>query len=773
MSRIWGQRGAIYGGVGLTSFAAVGLSVIVTRMYSAVLGYHFAFFALSLALLGAGFGATLSTLLPRLLEPPRLLARLASTAGLGSATTVVMLIQTLRTKPIENLDRAAFTQLGLLVFASLVPFTLVGLIVTSTLKHARGVAPRLYLADMLGAAAGGLAALIAMKLGAPRAGLVFALTLALAGVVFALGSGDAQGRLLVSDERGGRWAAAAFFLSAVALLTGDYGEQWLTVSTLRYVNLDRATFVEWGDLGLVTVDRPTRGMAWMRVDGSASTSIVDAKTSLPKHPDQMAFQVAKGQGPTLILGAGGGRDVRAALDAKQTEIDAVEINRTIARDVMQDKLREYSGNLYFQPGVNLVVADGRSFVRESTKRWHTIVVSLVDPWSASSVGGLGPSENGLYTVEAIRADLDHLDDGGSLVVNRWDADFPRALALVSAALLDRGATDPGAQLYACSHIRSTSMVVRNAPLSPEDIAALRKICKGGRFVEVFAPDARGTDLLASLTRDPWGTARTVDETDLSPPTDDRPFYFYNVPGRRLRSVLGDKTKLAEEQQGLASLVMVTAATLAFALLFLVAPLFFRRARGARGHRAKTVGFFAASGLGFVLVELALTAILTTFLGHPIYALTTVLAALLATAGLGAYLEQTTSRDAVAGRVRVRAVALVVLLVVLAATLLPATSTLVGLPLGARIALAVAVIAPLGALMGGLAPLGVLAASTRDRDLVSWGWAASSFFGVLGLGLGTLLAMHAGFSYLLFLASVAFFVAAALAPTARRPAPAQT
>ena len=763
-----GQRLSLYGGLGLVSLSSVALSVVLTRLYSAVLGYHFAFLALSLALLGVGLGASVVTLAPRVAHPPGLFGRLATLSGLAFATSVVALIQTLRTKSVETVDGDALRALGVLFVVSLVPFTLVGVIVTATLKHARRAAPRLYLADMVGAALGGVVALGGLQLGAPRAGLTLSMGFAIAAVLFAFGSGDPKGPLVEKDERGGRWTAWAFLLSGVSLLAGDYGEQWLTVSTLRFVNLDRATYVGWGELALVTVDKPTRGMAWMRVDGSAATAILDAKTTPPKHPDQMAFALAEGKGSALVIGAGGGRDVRAALDSGVTDVDAVEINRMVARDVMLGKLRDYSGGLFEKPGVNLYVADGRSFVRASEKRYRTIVLSLVDTWAAASVGGLSLSENGLYTVEAFGDYLDHVEDGGALLVNRWDPEVDRGIALAAAALARRGATDPGAHLYACSHTRSTALLVMPRPIAKSELATLRKYCRTSRFTEVFAPDKRGTPQQAALAADPWGASATAVGPDVSPSTDDRPFFFYNVAARDLRATLADRAKLSSEQQGLGTLSIVATLAIGFGLAIVFLPMLRRRERPGGGARARTLGFFAAIGVAFILVELALTQILTTFLGHPLYALTTVLTALLGAAGLGAWLERATPAVEVAGRARARAVALVVLLVVAAVLLLRGTEALVGLPLGARVAVAVTVLVPLGALMGGLLPLGVLAAGSRDPRSVAWGFAINGFAGVLALSFGTVAAMHAGFSYLLFLSAVGYFVAAVLSPSARAP-----
>lgn len=770
-SVFFGQRAGLFGGVGLVAGASIALSVVLTRLYSAMLGHHLAMLALSLALFGVALGGGIATIVPSLVRPPRLFSRLALLSALASVTAVVAVIQTLRMKPVDTLDRDSVTRVVLLYAVTAIPFTLAGCAVAGAIQHARAAAPRVYFADMAGAALGSALSIALLRLGAPRAGLAIAVGFGLASVAFALGSRQRKGRLSPDEEPGGGWTAAAFFLSSLSLFAGDYGEQWLTPNTIKHVNLDRAHFVRWNELALVTIDRPTKGMAWMRVDAGAQSAILDAKTPPSKHPDELAYQLSGPAGPTLVLGAGGGREVRAALQAGQKEVVAVEINRAIANEVMLGKMLEYSGGLYQKPEVELVVADGRSYVRATDRRFRTIVMSLVDTWAAASVGGLSLVEDGLYTVEAFRDYLRHLEPNGALVVNRWDPEIDRLVALSAAALYAEGATDAGAHMYACSHARSTALVVKKEPIGPAELTKLRTFCQRQRFVEVYAPDAPGTDQRAALASDPWAASRLVAGTDVSPPTDERPFFFYTVPGRELIATLEDKNKLRSEQQGLAALAAVAAGSVALAVVLLVLPFLFRPREmlvaSARGARMRTLVFFGGIGLGFVLVELALVQIFTMFLGHPVYALTTVLTVLLFSVGIGSWLVRRVSPEDAQTVASRRAQILTVILVLCALALMPGARQLVGLSVGARIAVAAAVLLPLGVLMGAQVPLGVIVASSRSRSLVAWGWAISGAAGVLATAIGTILAMHVGFSFLLLAGAVAYFAASLLIPPAFR------
>src|SRR5258708_39990384 len=75
----------VLGGLALTSFAALLLELALTRLFSVVLFYHFAFLAISIALLGLGAGGVFAYLLKHKLtsiDTRTLAARLCMTNAL-------------------------------------------------------------------------------------------------------------------------------------------------------------------------------------------------------------------------------------------------------------------------------------------------------------------------------------------------------------------------------------------------------------------------------------------------------------------------------------------------------------------------------------------------------------------------------------------------------------------------------------------------------------------------------------------------------------------
>ena len=99
----------------------------------------------------------------------------------------------------------------------------------------------------------------------------------------------------------------------------------------------------------------------------------------------------------LIVGAGGGNDVAAAVREKALAIDAVEIDPQIV------KLgKEYHPeHPYSSSRVNIVIDDGRSFFRKTNKKYDLVVMGLADSHTLSSSLTNIRLDHYLYTKESL------------------------------------------------------------------------------------------------------------------------------------------------------------------------------------------------------------------------------------------------------------------------------------------------------------------------------------------------------------------------------------
>ncbi|MDQ3836358.1 MAG: hypothetical protein M3270_05425, partial [Thermoproteota archaeon] len=138
---------------------------------------------------------------------------------------------------------------------------------------------------------------------------------------------------------------------------------------------------------------------------------------------------------TLVIGSGGGEDILVALSADVNNITAVELNPLVISAV--ENFDRQSGNIYNNNNVRLVIDDGRRFIRSTDEKYDVIVLKLVDSWAAQLAGGYALSENYLYTVEAFQQYFQHLDEdnGGMLVMTRWNFEIPRLMPLIVESLV--------------------------------------------------------------------------------------------------------------------------------------------------------------------------------------------------------------------------------------------------------------------------------------------------------------------------------------------------
>jgi hypothetical protein len=259
------------------------------------------------------------------------------------------------------------------------------------------------------------------------------------------------------------------------------------------------------------------------------------------------------------------------------------------------------------------------------------------------------------------------------------------------------------------------------------------------------------------------------EFDVSPSTDDAPFFFNYW---KWSSLFGGGKRAGDAAQvgyttdypvGQLVLFLSLAQILLLAAIAIFLPL---RKLARDGERApgawRVFAYFAALGLGFMLIEIALMQKLVLFLGHPTYALSVVLVSLLAAAGTGSLLA---GRIAVVRRrhvlwILLGVVATVALDVVLIDAVLP---QLLGAPLGARIAVVVAMLVPTGLLLGMPFPTGMRAVEAWAPQLVPWGWAVNAFFSVFGSIFCIVLSMAIGFGAVFWVAIAVYAVGLLLLP----------
>jgi hypothetical protein len=475
---------------------------------------------------------------------------------------------------------------------------------------------------------------------------------------------------------------------------------------------------------------PDPYLARLYIDSDAWTSILrwDGQVeSVARARDwyrALPFKLVPERPKTLVIGPGGGSDVLVALGAGSEKVTAVELNPLMLRFVRH--FGAEAGNLYDHPRVETLLSEGRTFVRRTDRRFDVILLGFVDSWAAVASGGLSLSENHLYTVEAFEAYYDRLTDDGMLVILRWDVDIPR---LVANAVTLLGPQEAGKRLLVLLEKRGTEkeppqMIfgLRKRPFTEDEA---ERILAWEKARPVIVPGRHVEPPYADLLDGRKTMARFVAEADtrVDPVTDDRPFFFARQKPWGLPSSMG----LAF----LTILLPIAALCVGFVARG-------RPAEAAPRAYASSIVYFAGLGLGFIAVELALLQHLTLLLGHPIFTLSILLSVLLLFGGLGSY-RSAGIRPVVVCRVVAGLGALYALVL---PRLVPA---LLPLTFEARLALAVAVIAPLGFAMGMPFPRGLALAAQAGLPAPPFYWGLNGILSVAG-SLGTMvLAVTCGFT----------------------------
>jgi hypothetical protein len=781
---------ATLAGIAATSAALLMTELALTRIFSVTMYYHFAFLAISVALFGLSASGVFVYVLRQRLARARTRELLCVGALAHAVATCVALAVLVRIRVGLNYSPDNLARMLAIYTLAALPFFTGGGVLAVAFSRLTDRISVLYAADLLGAATGCLALIPLLNtLGAPGVVLTAAGLSAAAALAFA--------------PSGARRRVAIVAIVLMALPGGLQlaGQAPFDVSATKGHEGDRVLFSKWNSFSRIGVyDRPhgdwslsprytgPKGPSlFMDIDSAASTPILEGSGSIADagylryELTALAYHLVERPGgfTSLVIGPGGGRDLWSALVFGARHVDGVEINPIIARDVMLDRFRQYSGNIYANPRVSIHVEDGRSFVRRSPDRFDVIQASLVDTWAATAAGAYTLTENSLYTAEAFGEYLDHLEPGGLLTITRWVFDGLRLVSLAQAACAQRG-LDASRQLAIVRYDRVATFLLKQSPFTSDEVRHLQQVSADLGFTILYAPGVPPPAVIdepAEMVR--TGTsaadyrslilaadrARFLDAypLDIRATTDDRPFFFHTTRVRDQFQVAFGRSMLFGN--GLSALLTLFAISGVLVMLFIIGPLLVGGERPGAGWSG-WLAYFAALGAGFMLLEVALLQRFVLLLGHPVYSLTVTLFSLLLGTGLGSLLSRRVQMAQVQ-RTTVRAlIGVVAVAIVAAAVLARVVDLAIPLPLAVRIVIAALLLIPAGVLLGMGLPGGMRLLNVARPDIVAWGWGMNGAFSVVGATLAIFIAMNWGFSVTLLVGALTYALAAATLATRR-------
>ena len=790
--------------ISLLSACMLAYEVLLTRLFSIVLWHHFAYMIISAAMLGYGASGTALALLKEKIAPYFGVVYITATAGMAFLMPAAFLLaQQVPYNPLELLwDKTQPAKLLAIYLLMMLPFLCGGLSIGLTWWRFGREAGRIYAFDILGAGAGSLGVIGMLFLVPPQRFLTLLTAIALLAAAIAI----------IELRMKQRWLMRTFVVLALlmAVLPSD---TWLKIQPSPYKDLSQTLRVagahvvneQSSPLGQITVVENTRipfrhapGMSLnssdepapqlaIFVDGDgpsvltrfngelAPLAYLDQLTSaLPYH----VLETSHIRPQVLVLGAGAGSDVLQALYHKARTIDAVELDGNVI-DLVKKRFHEFAGDLYSRPDVHVHEAEARGFANSTDKRFDLIQVALLDSFGVASAGLYGLSESYLYTMEGIQTYLGRLAPGGMLAITRWLSLPPRdtlkLFATAVVALEAGGVANPSERLVMIRGWKTVTLLVKNSDFTAAEIEAIKQFCRERSFDVAYYPGMRADEANHyNLLDKPYfyeGAMALLGPQRQSfierykfyiePASDDRPYFF-----RFFKWSAAPELFALRKQGGMPLFdwsYPLLAATLVQAfvasVLLILAPLAISRARRSFPP-GRVVFYFLAIGLAFMFMEIAFIQKFVLFLSHPLYAIAVVLCAFLVFAAGGAWIAGRRQRNAAGSRHLTFAVAGIGALSLLYLGILPGLfQALIHLPDAVRIAISVALIAPLAVCMGMPFPTGMARLASTAQDSIPWAWAINGFASVIGAVLATLLAIHLGFAAVILLSVLIYGLAA--------------
>lgn len=733
-------------GLFCTSASVLCLEVLNTRLYSVAVWYHLSFFVVSSAMFGLSAGALRVYLGGARFTDERAEPALRRAAALFALSIPICHVAVVLLPHPTTVGIQATCAFAAAIVLLAIPFYWAGFLVTLVLTRFASRIGTAYAVDLVGAAAGALIAVPLLAIsdlstavfaaGALAAlgfvGFAHASTgrVSVAALIVLVGSIAATVANHASADRVRVWYPKGVFLPTTEIAE----ESWNIDSQVVVYRspLDRPHY--WGP-GLASEHFRVEGRR-IAIDGGAETVVTkwDGRreslawtefdvTALP-------YSLRPG-GRVAIVGCGGGRDVLTALRARATKVEAIEVNGALV-DLLEGSQRSFAG-LAGRSDVELVHAEARGHLARSRERFDVVQMSLIDTWAATGAGALTLTENGLYTLEGWDVFLGVLAPNGVFGVSRWYdpnsvSETSRLVSLAVGALLRAGVEHPRDHLalVACGNV--ATLIVARDRLGTVGVATIREAAERYDFQLLALPSHHARDpgierILAATTMPELLVAAQNERYDFTPPTDDRPYFFNQLKASAAFSMSPRDAGGGVVQGNLeatASLQVLAGISMLLVVGALCVPLlrFAPRRTGVIGF-VPAVLYFAAIGLGYMFVQVALVQRFSVLLGQPAHSIVVTLTTMIVASSVGSLVSVRLKVEDRPFLLRAIPMAIALLLAVVALSIQSIVASAIEFDFARRCLVTVAVVAPPSLLLGVAFPIGVRLVHRRSDHILPW------------------------------------------------------
>ncbi len=779
MAAIEGTIMRNYVGLFLLSLTTLMYEILLTRIFSVTMLYHFAFFAISVGMFGMTVGAMIVYLAPQYFTEQNTPARLANISllfGISIAVTLILYLNMMDFFQTSQTDRTNVMLLISYLLAG-IPFTFSGMAICLALTKLANPIGKLYAADLIGAAMGCILLLKLLDhIDAASAMLCIAVLGCLAGFFFKNETTHHFKKILT---------ACIVFLSIMTcsnVVLSAHNDSFIRIGEKFPVPANSRIYEKWNSFSRILIHGYpfsfVRPFAWglsstwpeqnkikeliLTIDAYADTPLMRFTGNLEeleflRHDITNAAHIIKNNANVFIVGLGGGRDALSALLFHQNNIVGVEINDQII-SALTHQFGNYTGHLDRYPNVHIVNDEARSYLGRLKEKFDIIQISLVDTFAATSSGAFVFSENSLYTLEAWKTFMEHLNPDGVISVSYWygGAEMYRFLSLAVTTLKNLGVKD----------CQNNIIVMRNESFAaggriPGEVAtilisksaftedALNKLdlfAKINKFNILVSPRVR-LDALAEiiiLAKNPSAEVNR-NQLDLAPPTDNTPFFFFPLKPQDIFKFHYTGNNLGREGYAIHILQYLLIEIFLLCVFCIFIPLYLKFKNIPFRKISHLLIYFSCIGLGFMFIELSQMERLIIFLGHPTYGLSVVLFTLLLSSGIGSLCAPAATPHGISNRQLLCLSAIPITLLLfgyLVSMLIPSFRDAI---LQLRIALSIIILFPIGFFMGMAFPIGMLLAKKTYPALLPWFWGVNGAASVLASVLAVAVSLTLGIS----------------------------
>jgi hypothetical protein len=530
----------------------------------------------------------------------------------------------------------------------------------------------------------------------------------------------------------------------------------------------------------------------MTIDGDSVSFLYD----FSDEPERVASSLYSAgyfglSSPDVFVAGLSTTDIATALFWQAKSVTSVEVNSSVI-DLSLKKYSTFKNNILKNEKVGIIHGEVRSFLEKTDKKYDLIQLSGTDTVSALMNGAYIMNESYLYTKEAFRTYLNRLNDEGTLAVIRvvlWPPrETLRVAVTASLALAEAGFEHPENNIVIIGDGALANVLVKKRPFTWTELNQLAEIVAGTHDLRIiyapgFSAGARYYDPLVRLVN--FSSDQALDFVksgfvyyfrslengtqdmfiddypyNIKPVSDDSPFFFNYFKlggeeiGKEIRIVFQDASLFQIE-----ILVLIFVQLLFLSLSLFISPLFFMSKEEKKYLPLLQILVFAATGFGFMFIEMTFIQNFTLLFGDPATSAATATGFLLVFSATASLFSK--KRLISLGEKSLFSVMAVVLpLMILGyAVLVPHfTAFCAGFSFAQKMLFSALLTAPLGFVTGTVFPVSLLLIGEKKPSFIPLAIGANGAASILATVTSVMIAFVYGFKFVFVLSAFFYFFA---------------